>query len=102
MLYYLSVQRNVHIEGFFFKITFMCSVFTDMNRDPAEGRVLSLNSWSEGSVQQSLVPNPTIPLPEYSSPMPHLVQEPIPYTSTFLALLMFYFTNKRLVFFRIF
>ncbi|XP_060800111.1 membrane frizzled-related protein isoform X2 [Neoarius graeffei] len=55
-------------------------VLIHMNRDPAEGRVLSLNSWNGDSVQQSFVPNPTVPLPEYSSPMPHLEQEPIPYT----------------------
>lgn len=63
-----------------------------MNRDPADGRVLSLNSWSGDSIQQSLVPNPTTPLPEYSSPIPHTVEhKPIPSTGTFLAFLMFYF-----------
>lgn len=72
-----------------------------MNQEPAEGRVLSLNSWSGGSVQQSLVTNPTITLPEYSSPMPHLEHEPIPYTSKFLAFVMFYFINKSLVTFRL-
>ncbi|KAK3531790.1 hypothetical protein QTP70_029748, partial [Hemibagrus guttatus] len=54
---------------------------THMNGDNGEGRVLSLNSWSGDRVQQSLIPNPTIPLPEYSSHIPHLEKEPIPYTN---------------------
>ncbi|XP_060743783.1 membrane frizzled-related protein isoform X1 [Tachysurus vachellii] len=55
-------------------------VLIHMNGDLAEGRVLSLNSWSENTVQQSPIPNSTIPFPEYSSPMPHLEKESIPYT----------------------
>ncbi|KAM9469403.1 membrane frizzled-related protein [Clarias gariepinus] len=49
-------------------------------KDLAEGRMLSLNSLTENSIQEGLVPKPTIPLHEYSSPMPHLVHKPIPYT----------------------
>ncbi|KAF5897729.1 membrane frizzled-related protein [Clarias magur] len=49
-------------------------------KDLAEGRMLSLNSLSENSIQESLVPKPTILLHEYSSSMPHLEHKPIPYT----------------------
>ncbi|TSN57740.1 Membrane frizzled-related protein [Bagarius yarrelli] len=49
-----------------------------INKDPAEGRVMSLNSLNGDNVHQSLVPNLTIP--EYSSLMPHPEKEPLTYT----------------------
>ncbi|KAF7700135.1 membrane frizzled-related protein isoform X2 [Silurus meridionalis] len=55
-------------------------VFLHLNGDTAESRVLSLNSWNGDRVQQSLIPNPTISLPENSSDMQHPEHKPI--TST--------------------
>lgn len=85
----LFVQRGVCVEFC------VCIFFTDMNEDLAEGRLLSLNSWSGNTVQQSLIPNSTIPFPEYSSPMPHLEKESIPYTSKFCGLFNVLFLKQK-------